>query len=81
LNRAFFGYDSESWHTDATGNKIYGSFNPNKDYFSYNGYGNLVSSNYKDYSVHLDDYFIDAVIDNKDYLYLDEEILKILEVE
>lgn len=79
LNRAFFGYDSESWHTDTSGNKIYGSFNPNRDYFSYNGYGNLVSSNYKDYSGYLDDYFIDAVIDNQDRLYLDDEVLKILE--
>lgn len=81
LNRAFFGYDSESWYTDATGNKVYGSFNPNRSYFSYNGYGNLVSSDYKDYSMYLDDYFINAVIDNQDYLYLDDEILKVLEVE
>jgi hypothetical protein len=81
LNRAFFGYDSEWWHTDANGNKIYGAFNPNREYFSYNGYGNLVSSDYKDYSAYLDDYFIDAVIDNQDHLYLDDEILKILEVE
>jgi hypothetical protein len=81
LNRAYFGYDSETWHTDSSGNKIYGSFNPNREYFSYNGYGNLVSSDYKDYSIFLDDYFIDAVIDNQDHLYLDDEILKILEVE
>lgn len=81
LNRAYFGYDLDVWHTDTSGNKIYGAFNPNRNYFSYNGYGNLVSSDYKDYSVFLDDYFIDAVIDNKDYLYLDDEVLKILEVE
>jgi hypothetical protein len=81
LNRAYFGYDSETWHTDSSDNKIYGAFNPNREYFSYNGYGNLVSSDYKDYSTHLDDYFIDAVIDNQDYLHLDDEITAILEVQ
>lgn len=78
LNRAYFGYDVETWHTDLSGNKIYGAFNPNRQYFSYNGYGNLVSSDYKDYSMYLDDYFIDAVIDNQDYLYLDDEITAVL---
>jgi hypothetical protein len=81
LNRAYFGCDSETWHTDSSGNKIYGAFNPNREYFSYNGYGNLVSSDYKDYSAYLDDYFIDAVIDNQDYLYLDDEITAILEAD
>lgn len=80
LNRAYFGYDSETWHTDSSGNKIYGAFNPNREYFSYNGYGNLVSSDYKDYSMYLDDYFIDAVIDNQDHLCLDDEITAVLEV-
>lgn len=81
LNRAYFGYDSESWRTDLSGNRIYGSFNPNREYFSYNGYGNLISSDYKDYSVHLDSCFIDAIIDNKEHLYLDDEITAILEAE
>ena len=80
LNRAYFGYDSETWHADSSGNKIYGAFNPNREYFSYNGYGNLVSSDYKDYSTYLDDYFIDAVIDNQDHLYLDDEITAVLEI-
>ena len=79
LNRAYFGYDAECWHTDASGDKIYGAFNPNREYFSYNGYGNLVSSDYKDYSAFLDDYFIEAIIENQNYLYLDDEIIKILE--
>ncbi len=79
LNRAYFGYDADSWHTDSSGNKIYGSFNPNRDYFTYNGYGNLVSTNYKDYSAHLDNYFIEDLIENQNYLCLDDEIIKILE--
>ncbi len=79
LDRAYFGYDADCWHTDSSGNKIYGAFNPNRDYFTHNGYGNLVSCNYKDYSAFLDDYFIDAIIENQNYLYLDDEIIVILE--
>ena len=79
LNRAFFGRDDESWHTNAHGEKEYHSFNPNREYFYFSGYGNLVSANYKDYSAFLDDYFIDAIIENQNHLYLDDEIIKILE--
>lgn len=61
LYRAFYGYDAESWTTDANGNKNYGAFNPNREYFSYNGYGNLVSSDYKDYSGHLDHYCVERM--------------------
>jgi hypothetical protein len=78
LSRAFYGYD-ECYHVDSSGNKIYSEFNPNREYFSFNGYGNLVSSDYKDYSYLLDDYFIEALIDNKDNLYLDDEILEIID--
>lgn len=79
LNMAYFGRDNESWHTDAYGDKIYDSFNPNREYFYFNGYGNLCSANYKDYSAHLDNYFIDAIIENQDHLCLDDEIIDILE--
>jgi hypothetical protein len=76
---AYFGKDEESWHTDSSGKKIYDSFNPNREYFTFNGYGNLVSSDYKDYSYLLDDYFIEALIENYESLYLDDEILEIIE--
>lgn len=69
LARAFYGYDAETWTIDGSGNKTYGSFNPNREYFSYNGYGNLVSSDYKDYSDKLDHWFVDSLIDNIDSLY------------
>ena len=68
LNRAYFGYDAETWHTDARGNKIYGAFNPNRDYFSYNGYGNLVSSDYKDYSDKLDNHVIESMLENRQWI-------------
>lgn len=68
LQRAYFGRDDDTWTTDASGNKTYGEFNPNREYFYYNGYGNLVSSDYKDYSSHLDEYAIQEMIENRSYI-------------
>lgn len=65
LLRAFYGFDADSWHTDRGGNKIYGAFNPNRDYFYLNGYDNLVSSDYKDYSNKLDEYAIKEMRENR----------------
>ena len=69
LRRAFYGYDEESWTTDSSGNKIYGQFNPNRDFFRYNGYGNLVSADYKDYSAQLDHWAIEKMSENRRYIY------------
>jgi hypothetical protein len=79
LQRAYFGRDDDNYITDSNGNKTYSEFNPNRDYFYYNGYGNLVSSDYKDYSYKLDNYFIDALLENYNHLYLDDEIINIIE--
>lgn len=68
LQRAFYGYDADTWTTDSRGDKTYGAFNPNRDYFYYNGYGNLVSSNYKDYSYKLDAYAIESMLENRYYI-------------
>ena len=68
LQRAFFGYDADNWHTDGRGDKIYGAFNPNRDYFTFNGYGNLVSSDFKDYTAYLDEYAIEAMSENRQYI-------------
>lgn len=68
LQRAYFGRDDDTWTTDSHGNKTYGEFNPNREYFYYNGYGNLVSSDYKDYSVHLDHYAIESMSENRAYI-------------
>ena len=68
LYRAFYGQDDDTWTTDSTGNKAYGEFNPNREYFYYNGYGNLVSSDYKDYSFLLDSYAIKAMSENRNYI-------------
>lgn len=68
LARAFYGYDAETYTTDGSGNKTYGAFNPNRDYFTYNGYGNLVSADYKDYSGHLDKWAVEAMSENRAYI-------------
>lgn len=68
LRRAFFGYDEETYTTDSNGNKTYGAFNPNRDYFRYNGYGNLVSADYKDYSANLDEWAVKAMSEHRYYI-------------
>lgn len=68
LRRAFFGYDEDAWTTDSYGNKEYGAFNPNRDYFRLNGYGNLVSADYKDYSAFLDHYAVESMSENRSYI-------------
>lgn len=77
LYRVFYGRDDDTWTTDAHGEKSYGEFNPNRDYFYYNGYGNLVSSDYKDYSAYLDHYAIEDMSNNRrwiDSIEDDEEL-------
>ena len=61
LQRAFHGYDMNYFNE----NDERSAFNPNRDYFRYNGYGNLVSCDYKDYSDHNDVYFAVALIENR----------------
>ena len=68
LRRAYYGRDDDTWTTDNNGNKTYGEFNPNRDYFYYNGYGNLVSSDYKDYSGMLEPFAIEVMRENRDYI-------------
>lgn len=67
LHRAFYGGDDGG-----------GEFNPNQNYFYFNGYGNLVSICSKDYSDHLDEYFIIDLSENLNNLYLDGELEKLL---
>lgn len=78
LNRVFYGYDADTTWTDDRGEKHYGEFNPNREYFTYNGYGNLVSSDYKDYSAHLDKWFAEQVIERADDLDLSDEVIEII---
>ena len=68
LQRAYFGYDDDSCHRDSAGVKHRGEFNPNRDYFTYNGYGNLVSTDYPDYTAYLDEHTIDAMSNNRRWI-------------
>ena len=68
LRRAFYGYDEDTWTTDSRGDKTYGPFNPNREYFRYNGYGNLVSADYKDYTGQLDKYAVESMSENRSYV-------------
>lgn len=79
LNRAYFGYDSESYVTDSHGEKHYDAFNPNREYFTFNGYGNLVSADYKDYSAYLDKWFIESLYENMNNVSLPDEIADLFE--
>lgn len=76
LTRAFYGYDDT--YTDENGNHPE-AFNPNRPYFYYNGYGNLVSCYEKDYSAHLDEWFVDAVIEHASDLNFPAEIEELIE--
>ena len=60
IRRAFYGYD-EPYTKDEQREP----FNPNRDYFYFNGYGNLVSINQRDYTDYLDNDFIQDIIDNR----------------
>ena len=68
LYRVFYDHDDDNYTTDESGEKHYSEFNPNRTYFYYNGYGNLVSSDYKDYSDHLDHYAIDEMKDYRSHI-------------
>lgn len=73
LYRAYYGRDDNTWTTDKEGNKIYEKFNPNRKYFYYNEYENLVSSDYIDYSNLLCEFTIEVMKENKEYIYTIEE--------
>lgn len=68
LYRAFYGHDEDNFTVDSSGNRSYAEFNPNREYFYFNGYGNLISSDYKDYTGHLDRYLIEDMMENRYYI-------------
>ena len=78
LRRAYFGHDDDSWH-DENGERVYGEFNPNRDYFYFNGYGNLVSTDECDYSDYLDFDYVQGIIDNECHLDLSDGAQEIID--
>lgn len=75
LNRFFFGYDDYNKE---------GSANPNRNYFTFNGYGNIISFDYiynqfsDEFSYIWIDELIDYIIENENAFGVDE-IAEILE--
>ena len=58
----------------------FGTFNPNDDYFYFNAYGNLESTNYPDYSSFFGEYFAEDLIECYDKLdYITPEVSEIIE--
>lgn len=81
LNMCYFGDDLDDWHYNGN-RKVYGSFNPNRDYFSFNGYGNLCSSNWKDYSDYITEETILEMLENRDdisYIYDNEDLSELFD--
>lgn len=79
LRRAYFGHDDDSWHEE-NGERVYGEFNPNRDYFYFNGHGYLVSTDERDYT----DYYLDLdrvqeIIDNEGHLDLSDGAQEIID--
>ena len=74
LMRAFYGYDDTYAKSEQRA-----PFNPNCDYFYFNAYGNLVSTDYKDYSSFLDEYFVNEIIDNECHLDLSDGAQEIID--
>lgn len=79
LNRIYYGHDEDNYTVDQHGDKNYGEFCPNRNYFTYNGYGNLVSTDYKDYSSYLTKSFVEAVYDNQSHITIPEELQEIFD--
>jgi hypothetical protein len=71
LNRAFYGHDQ--WGDNS-------EFNPNRNYFTFNGYGNLISLDWIGWNEYAGSFgdcidvqaMIDYIIENNDCLYNDE---------
>ena len=80
LNRAFFGYDEDTYNTDSSGNVERGQFNPNREFFHYSDYGNLVSAERKDYYPYLDKYAVEAMADNIEYIDTINDTPELLEL-
>ena len=72
LRSALFGHDESQ-------GKIKSTFNLDRDYFRFNSLGDLVSTDKRNYSDYLNDYFIQEIIDNKSHLSLSKGAQEIID--
>ena len=78
--KIYYGFDADFYTIDSYGNKSYSEFNPNRTYVSYNGLGNFISSDKKDYSACLDDDIINEMNENRAYIdeiYENDDLLEL----
>lgn len=80
MQRIFFGYSEDETYTDEHGEIKHCQFNPNQDYFTYNGYDNLVSAWYKDYTAFLDKWFIEDLTKHRQEVYSIEDDARLVEL-
>lgn len=80
MQRIFFGYSEDETYTDEHGQIKHCQFNPNQDYFTYNGYGNLVSAWDKDYYDFLDEWFIEDLTQHRQEVYSIEDDARLVEL-
>lgn len=73
LARALYGWDDDNWTVDQYGRRDHAPFNPNREYFYFNRCGNLVSTDYVDYSDYLCEYTMVDIAEAWDHLDLDAE--------
>ncbi|MCQ2543652.1 MAG: hypothetical protein MJ126_05775 [Lachnospiraceae bacterium] len=81
IERAYYGYSYNPFFDESKGLPRE-EFNPNNYYFSFNGYGNLISISKYDLGEYLYDYvddgFIESLWTNIDYLSLPTELESLL---
>lgn len=80
MQRIYYGYSEDETYTDEHGQIIHCQFNPNQDYFTYNGYGNLVSAWDKDYTGFLDKWFIEDLTKCRQWVYSIEDDARLVEL-
>lgn len=61
LYRTYYGGDEDSATITEDGTKRYGEFNPMRDFYYFNGYGNLISSDFKNYEDFIEPYTIEEM--------------------
>lgn len=61
LYRTYYGGDEDSAIITEDGTKRYGEFNPTRDFYYFNGYGNLISSDFKNYEEFIEPYTIEEM--------------------
>lgn len=66
LYRTYYGGDEDTAIVNEDGTKRYGDFNPMRELFYFNGYGNLMSSDFKNYEDFIEPYTIIEMSKNRE---------------